>query len=46
MDEPRAMGVVQRVGDLARDPQRLVQRQLPLAVQPIPQRLPSTYGMT
>ena len=40
MDDPRAVGVLQRVGRFPRDPERVLQRQLALPVQPTPERLP------
>ena len=39
-----AVGVAQRVGDLARDLERGVQRELLLAREPAPQRLPLHVG--
>ena len=34
-----AVGVLERVGGLARDPERVVDRELPLAPEPVAQRL-------
>ena len=43
---PCSVGVGQRVRDLPGDAQRLVERQLRLAVEPVAQDSPSTNGMT
>ncbi len=44
MHEPLAMGVIQRIGDLAEEGQRLVDRQLGLAVQPLAEGFAGDVG--
>jgi hypothetical protein len=39
VDDPLAVGVLERVGDFAGDPERLVHRELLLALQPVAERL-------
>ena len=44
VDHGMAVGVCQRVGHRPGDPERLGKRQLRLAIQPVPQRLPLHRG--
>ncbi len=46
VDHAVAVGVVEGVGHLARDPQGIIERQLLLARQPVRRDSPSTKGMT
>ena len=44
VDDPIAVGVAQRVGDLAGDPERVVERELLLASEPPSERFPLHVG--